>query len=152
MIKDEFNIPIAIFNGAHGGQPIGFFDRPNNYSSSTESNYGRMYYRLNKTGLRNSVRAVLWSQGEADSFSNGLSTQQYIGSFENLMSYWQEDFPSVEKFFIFQTRDCDCGTVSSGRKKSRVTRATCSSGTTSTLTRSDGSKRSSHHATSPHSS
>ena len=117
MIKDEFNIPIAIFNGAHGGQPIGFFDRPNNYSSSTDSNYGRMYHRLNETGLRNSVRAVLWSQGEADSFSNGLSTQQYKGSFETLISYWEEDFPSIEKYFIFQTRDCDCGTVSSGRKK-----------------------------------
>ena len=117
MIKDEINIPIAIFNGAHGGQPIGFFDRPNNYNSSTDSNYGRMYHRLNETGLRNSVRAVLWSQGEADSFSNGLSTQQYKGSFETLISYWEEDFPSIEKYFIFQTRDCDCGTVSTGRKK-----------------------------------
>ena len=117
MIKDEINIPIAIFNGAHGGQPIGFFDRPNNYNSSTDSNYGRMYHRLSETGLRNSVRAVLWSQGEADSFSNGLSTQQYKGSFETLMSYWEEDFPSIEKYFIFQTRDCDCGTISSGRKK-----------------------------------
>ena len=117
MIKDEFNIPIAIFNGAHGGQPIGFFDRPNDYNSSTDSNYGRMFFRLNETGLRNSVRAVLWSQGEADSFSNGLSTQQYKDSFETLMSYWEEDFPSIEKYFIFQTRDCDCGTVSSGRKK-----------------------------------
>ena len=117
MIKDEINIPIAIFNGAHGGQPIGFFDRPNNYNSSTDSNYGRMYHRLSETGLRNSVRAVLWSQGEADSFSNGLSTQQYKASFETLMSYWEEDFPSIEKYFIFQTRDCDCGTISSGRKK-----------------------------------
>jgi hypothetical protein len=76
-----------------------------------------MFFRLNESGLRNSVRAVLWSQGEADSFSNGLSTQQYKDSFETLMSYWEEDFPSIEKYFIFQTRDCDCGTVSSGRKK-----------------------------------
>ena len=117
LITDEFNIPVAIFNGADGGKPISFFDRPSNYSSSTNSNYGRMFHRLNETGLRNSVRAVLWSQGEADSFSNGLSTQQYKDSFETLMTFWQEDFPSIEKYFIFQTRDCDCGTVSSGRKK-----------------------------------
>ena len=76
-LVDEFNIPIAIFNGAHGGQPISFFQAPTDYSSSTNSNYGRLYYRLNKTGLKNAVRGVLWSQGEADSFINGLSTEDY---------------------------------------------------------------------------
>ncbi len=117
MIKDQLNIPVAIFNGAHGGQPISFFDRPSDYASSTNSNYGRMFYRLNKAGLKNHVRAILWSQGEADSFANGLSTSQYISAFENLMSFWQEDYPSLEKYYIFQTRDCNCGTISSGRKK-----------------------------------
>ena len=33
------------------------------------------------------------------------------------MSYWQEDYPNIQNYFIFQTRDCDCGTISSGRKK-----------------------------------
>ncbi len=117
MIKDQLNVPIAIFNGAHGGQPIGFFDRPSDYASSTNSNYGRLYHRLNKTGLKDHVRAILWSQGEADSFANGLSTSQYISAFEDLMSFWQEDYPSLEKYYIFQTRDCNCGTISSGRKK-----------------------------------
>ena len=117
MIKDEMDIPVAIFNGADGGKPISFFDRPNDYASSTNSNYGRLFYRLSKTGLKNFVRAILWSQGEADSFTNGLSTSQYISSFENLMSFWDEDYPSIEKYFIFQTRDCNCGTISSGRKK-----------------------------------
>jgi hypothetical protein len=117
MIKDQLNVPVAIFNGAHGGQPISFFDRPGDYASSTNSNYGRLYHRLNKTGLKNHVRAILWSQGEADSFANGLSTSQYISEFENLMSYWQEDYSSLEKYYIFQTRDCNCGTISSGRKQ-----------------------------------
>ena len=117
MIKDQLNIPVAIFNGAHGGQPISFFDRPSDYTSSTNSNYGRLYHRLNKTGLRNYVRTILWSQGEADSFANGLTTSQYITAYENLMSYWQEDYPGLEKYYIFQTRDCNCGTISSGRKK-----------------------------------
>ena len=31
MLKDQLNIPIAIFNGAHGGQPISFFNRPDDY-------------------------------------------------------------------------------------------------------------------------
>ena len=117
MIKDQLDIPIAIFNGADGGKPISFFERPVDYTSSTDSNYGRLFYRLNKTGLKNYVRGILWSQGEADSFSNGLSTEQYKSSFETLMSYWQDDYPNIQNYFIFQTRDCDCGTISSGRKK-----------------------------------
>ncbi len=116
-LVDELNIPIAIFNGAHGGQPISFFQRPSNYQSSTNSNYGRLYYRLNKSGLKSYVRGVLWSQGEADSFSGGLTTEQYKNEFENLVGFWQEDYPSIEQYYIFQTRDCDCGTSQSGRVK-----------------------------------
>ena len=116
-IIDELQIPIAIFNGADGGKPISFFQRPADYQSSTSSNYGRLYYRLNKTGLKDSVRAILWSQGEADSFSNGLSTSAYKIAFNGLKTSWLDDYESVQKIFIFQTRDCDCGTISSGRKK-----------------------------------
>ena len=116
-IIDELQIPIAIFNGADGGKPVSFFQRPTNYMSSADSNYGRLYYRLNKTGLKNNVRAVLWSQGEADSFSNGLSTSAYKIAFNSLKNSWLEDYQAIEKIFIFQTRDCDCGTISSGRKK-----------------------------------
>ena len=117
MLKDQLNIPIAIFNGAHGGQPISFFDRPDDYQSSTNSNYGRLFHRLTKSGLKNYVRIILWSQGEADAFVNGLSTSQYKDAFEQQMSYWQEDYPALEKYYIFQTRDCNCGTYFNGRKE-----------------------------------
>ena len=115
-LVDEFNMYlIAIFNGAHGGQPISFFQAPTDYSSSTNSNYGRLYYRLNKTGLKNAVRGVLWSQGEADSFTNGLSTDEYKNAFINLKNSWYNDFINLNQVYIFQTRDCNCGTSSSGR-------------------------------------
>ena len=82
MLMDDLQIPIAIFNGAHGGQPIEFFQAPGDYKTSTSSNYGRMYYRLNKTRLKENVRAILWSQGEANSFGVGLATQSYINLFK----------------------------------------------------------------------
>jgi hypothetical protein len=116
-IINELQIPIAIFNSADGGKPISFFQRPADYQSSTSSNYGRLYYRLNKTELKDAVRAILWSQGEADSFSGGLSTSAYKIAFNSLKNSWLEDYQSIEQIFIFQTRDCDCGTISSGRKK-----------------------------------
>jgi hypothetical protein len=114
---DQLEIPIAIINGADGGKPVSFFQAPSDYKSSTNSNYGRLYYRLNKMGLKDAVRAVLWSQGEADSFQNGLTTNAYKISFNSLKISWLTDYQNIEKIYIFQTRDCDCGTVLSGRLK-----------------------------------
>jgi hypothetical protein len=59
LLVDNLQIPIAIFNGANNGQGISFFKAPLDYKMSLNSNYGGLYYRLNQTGLRNSVRAVL---------------------------------------------------------------------------------------------
>tara|TARA_R110001606_G_scaffold6617_1_gene29697 strand:+ start:6220 stop:8373 length:2154 start_codon:yes stop_codon:yes gene_type:complete len=117
MLMDDLQIPIAIFNGAHGGQPIEFFQAPGDYKTSTSSNYGRMYYRLNKTRLKENVRAILWSQGEANSFGVGLATQSYINLFNDLKASWLNDFPNIEHFYMFQTRDGDCGTTAGGRLK-----------------------------------
>jgi hypothetical protein len=116
-LVDQLDIPIAIINGADGGKPVSFFQAPSDYKSSTNSNYGRLYYRLNKMGLKDAVRAVLWSQGEADSFQNGLTTNSYKISFNSLKNSWLTDYQNIEKIYIFQTRDCDCGTVLSGRLK-----------------------------------
>ena len=79
-----------------GGQPISFFQAPTDYSSSTNSNYGRLYYRLTKNGLKNAVRGILWSQGEADSFTNGLSTDQYKNAFINLKDAWYFRFHKLK--------------------------------------------------------
>ena len=117
MLQDDLNIPIAIFNGAHGGQPIEFFQAPGNYATSTSSNYGRMYYRLNETGLKANVRGILWSQGEANSFGSGLATQSYMNLFNDLKTAWLNDYLNIEHFYVFQTRDCDCGTTAAGRLK-----------------------------------
>ena len=97
MVLDELQVPIAIFNGAHGGQPVSFFQAAEDYTSSTSSNYGRLYYRLNKSGLKNAVRGVLWSQGEAASFNNGLNTNSYKLAFNTLKNSWLYDYPNIEK-------------------------------------------------------
>lgn len=71
-LVDQLEIPIAIINGADGGKPVSFFQAPSDYKSSTNSNYGRLYYRLNKMGLKDAVRAVLWSQGRQIHFKMAL--------------------------------------------------------------------------------
>jgi hypothetical protein len=106
-LMNSLQIPIAIFNGAHGGAQISFFQRPINYSSSLNSNYGRLYYRLNKTGLKPFVRGVFWSQGESDgSLETPLST--YKSLFTNLKTAWIEDYPNIEHIYMLQTKN-GCG-------------------------------------------
>ncbi|HJN06712.1 MAG TPA: sialate O-acetylesterase, partial [Bacteroidales bacterium] len=109
MLIDSLNIPIAIFNSGHGGKDIAFFQAPSDYQTSQESNYGRQYYRLNKTGLKDFVRAVFWSQGtwDGENYSN-TSTLEYKNYFLSLKSDWLRDYPSLEKYYIFQTKN-GCG-------------------------------------------
>ncbi len=102
MLVDNIKIPIAIFNGAEGGEIIDFFLAPPDYKESLNSNYARLYYRLNKTGLKNNVRAVIWSQGGSDGAINTPITE-YKKDFLTLKNSWNTDCPKIEKFYIFQT-------------------------------------------------
>jgi hypothetical protein len=108
LLVDNLGIPIAIFNGAHNGQGISFFKAPLDYKTSQNSNYGRLYYRLKKTELENNVRAVLWSQGEANSGGNYISIQNYKSNFKLIENSYLKDYPNIEKFYIFQIKDMVC--------------------------------------------
>ncbi|MFM9824655.1 T9SS type A sorting domain-containing protein [Flavobacterium sp.] len=108
LLVDNLGIPIAIFNGANGAQVITFFKAPQDYKTSQNSNYGRLYYRLKKTGLENSVRAFFWSQGEANSGTNYISIQNYKSAFKSIQDSYLKDYPNIEKFYIFQTKDMIC--------------------------------------------
>ncbi len=112
MLVDTKNIPIAIFNGAHPGVQISFFlpdSDPNTPQSYIGLNYGRLYYRLAKTGLKDKVRAVFWSQGETDGGSEeNTSLADYKNSFTELINFWKIDYPNIERFYILQTKN-GCG-------------------------------------------
>ena len=103
-IVNNTNIPVAIFNGADDGKAISFFQAPVDYQSSLSSNYGRLYYRINETGLKNFVRGFLWSHGPKDA-DNNETTIYYKNAFNTLKSSLLNDYPNIERFYIFQTRN-----------------------------------------------
>jgi hypothetical protein len=115
ILMDDLQIPIAIFNGANGAKTISYFQAPSDYKTSLNSNYGRLYYRLDKTGLKNYVKAVLWSQGEANAINNYISVSEYKNYFIKLKNSWLNDYPNLNNIYIFQTKDCNCGTISEGK-------------------------------------
>jgi len=98
-------IPIAIFNGAHGGTPISFHQRIDANPTHLGSNYGRLLYRLRETNTDLAVRSIIWYQGEND----GNQTASYYETyFDMLYNDWKIDYPNVEQFYMIQVRS-GCG-------------------------------------------
>jgi len=109
MIVDDYDVPVAIFNGAEGNTPISdFLKNAPNDQPLTKNNYNRLFIRLDKTGLKEHVRAVFWSQGESDL---STSTSNYYNSFLSLKTAWKSDYPNIEEFYLFQSKSA-CGTIS----------------------------------------
>ncbi|HTA82674.1 MAG TPA: sialate O-acetylesterase [Bacteroidia bacterium] len=104
LIVDSIKIPVAIFNGACGGTPIDYYECPTSRKGNHNSNYVRECYRLKMAGLKENVRAIIWSQGETDA-ELGTSTSKYISEFETLMKSWSIEFPGYKKIYIFQTKN-----------------------------------------------
>lgn len=105
QIIDHHQMPVAILNGAHGGQPISFFQRDDFFPENTETNYGRLYFRAEESGLKDSVRGIFWYQGEADTYMGGPTLEKYKEDFYSLYDDWKEDYPSAENFYLFQIRN-----------------------------------------------
>ena len=98
LIIDTYGIPVAIVNGAHGGWPITSFQRNDANPQDLNTDYGRTLYRAAQAGLQNGVRAILWYQGESDMSDADAHEKGWI----TLHGNWLQDYPAVEKFYVFQ--------------------------------------------------
>ncbi|MEL6650146.1 MAG: sialate O-acetylesterase, partial [Bacteroidota bacterium] len=97
------DILIAIFNGAHGGEPISFFLRNDADPDDSSTNYGRLLLRLQGTNLDQHIRGFFWFQGEDDA-SDQETENYYKTQWGDLYTDWGDDI-SVEKFYIVQIRE-----------------------------------------------
>ena len=92
--------PVGILNGARGGMPIEHFQRNDADHADLTTNYGRLLRRTQNAGIDQSVRGILWYQGEAD----GTDFQKHLDGFLALKADWSEDYPSVERIYVSQIR------------------------------------------------
>lgn len=104
LIIDTYGIPVAIINGARAGWPITPFQRNDAYHEDLNTEYGRTLFRAEQAGVQNGFRAILWFQGESDDGDADAHEKGWITLHEN----WLEDYPSVEKFYVFQIH-AGCG-------------------------------------------
>jgi hypothetical protein len=104
-IVDTYKVPVALINGAHGGQPISFFQRNDANPDDVTTNYGRLRQRLTGAGVIGQVRGVLWYQGESDNDNAAV----HIAGFTSLLQDWRSDFGSAARYYVYQVRTSPCG-------------------------------------------
>ncbi|WP_433007181.1 sialate O-acetylesterase [Kribbella sp. CA-294648] len=102
-IVDTYGVPVALFNGSHGGKPISFFQRDDTAPNDRTTNYGRLRSRLQAAGVLSRVKGVLWYQGEAESDNAGV----HISGFNTLLADWRTEM-STAKYYVYQVRTSPC--------------------------------------------
>lgn len=107
LLQEQFQVPIAIVNGADPGKPIEFFQRNDAFPTDPATNYGRLLQRLNNASLAGHVRAVIFYQGESD----GDRAEIHKALFEALYADWTSDLEKVEQYYVVQVRE-GCGNPS----------------------------------------
>jgi hypothetical protein len=104
QIIETYKIPVCILNGAVPGTNIQqHLDRNSGNPANTGSIYGHLLYRVQKSQATK-IRAFFWYQGEEDAWNDPGS---YPGRFDQLMKFWQQDYPMVDKFVVVQINIMD---------------------------------------------
>ena len=111
LLINQYDVPIAIINGARGGKPISYFQRNDSDPDDLMTNYGRLLFRAQKAGVEDDARAMLWYQGESGEYD--LTTHE--NNFDALYDDWKTDYPGIEKVYTYQIRKSlagRCGSAS----------------------------------------
>lgn len=101
LIK-KFGFPILLINGAEGGASINYLMNRNPTNiADVNTQYGKLIYKTNWANCREKVKGIIWRQGENES-GYLPAAQAYEGKLQQLMSYFQTDFSSLEKIYVVQ--------------------------------------------------
>ena len=106
LISSTYSIPVCIINGACDASPLPDHLRPTGDAWYTNdplgSVYARIWYRVNKAGLLNNIRAYIWWHGEIDAGYTLNEVSRYPNRFRGLRNDWRMEYPSIEKFYTTQ--------------------------------------------------
>lgn len=127
LVEKEM-IPICLINGAVGGTRIDQHQRNPAEPTDVSTIYGRLLWRVQQAKLTHGIRAVLWHQGEndqgADGPTGGFGWESYRQNFIDLSAAWNEDYPNIQHYYVFQIwpKACAMGVGGSDNKLREVQR------------------------------
>lgn len=100
LLLARSGVPTCVINGSQGGASLVQLD-DRNASNPTDLNtfYGRLLYRVQRSGLLEQATSIIWKQGEAEA---GSSTIGYEAQLRGLLAHWQEDYPALRKVYLSQ--------------------------------------------------
>ena len=127
-LVEAHQIPICLINGAVGGTRVDQHQRNPADPEDASTIYGRLLWRVRQAKLTHGVRAVLWHQGENDQGADGPTGrwgwETYREFFIDMAAGWQQDYPNVERYYVFQIwpRACAMGSGDSDNMLREVQR------------------------------
>ncbi len=114
-LVESQKVPICVLNGAVGGTRIDQHQRNASDPEDARTIYGRLLWRVREAKLTHGIRAVIWHQGEndqgADGPTGGYGWETYRDYFIDLSAGWKQDYPNVQRYYLFQIwpRACSMG-------------------------------------------
>jgi Carbohydrate esterase, sialic acid-specific acetylesterase len=111
QIRDSNGIPTCFINGGTRGSSIEINLRNNSNQTDLTTIYGKLLYRVIKSGLAGNIKAIFWYQGEANGDASWVN---YENNFRTIYNSWKENYPSFKKIFSFQVRQGCSGNLSGG--------------------------------------
>ncbi|MCT2584509.1 sialate O-acetylesterase [Actinophytocola gossypii] len=106
LMSARLRVPIAIVNGARGGQPISYFARDDDDPTDGTTSYGMLLNRLTRAGLAGpgAIDVMLWYQGEADRDRTAV----HVAGFTELVADWRKDYGATLPVYVHQVRSSPC--------------------------------------------
>lgn len=114
LLVERHGVPIGMVNGAVSGTTVGQHQRNDANPEDLSTIYGRLLHRSRAAGISGQYRAVVWHQGESD----GENAPGWEAGFAALRDDWAEDYPGLERLFLFQIRK-GCGFQYAGVRESQ---------------------------------
>jgi len=106
LLVSQYPYPVFILNGGSGGSTIEYNLPLVSDRTNLSTTYGRLLYRAQKAKLADKVKAIMWHQGESN--STPVLYASYGDNFDKLYKAWHQDYPSIEKVYVFQNHP-GCG-------------------------------------------
>lgn len=102
QLIDKYKVPIGIINGAVGNKSIDdLMKRDEKNHENLDFYYGQLVKKANKVGLSKTAKIFIWRQGESEAFDS-TRIDAYPAKFDQLRKQILEDFPAIEKIYVYQ--------------------------------------------------
>jgi Carbohydrate esterase, sialic acid-specific acetylesterase/Secretion system C-terminal sorting domain/Fibronectin type III domain len=99
-ILEKYGIPTCLINGGFNWSSMKQHATRNaNNAADLTNGYGRMLYRIQKAGVAQSVKAMIYRQGETEAYGEGTD---WGGNFDIYYKNLKTDLPSIKKIYLFQ--------------------------------------------------